>query len=219
MMTKEQILQRLHEIAIVPVLRAPSMEAALAIAEAVAAGGVTVLEVTLTVPGAVEVIRKLAASAGDRLLVGAGTVLDPETAQACIQAGAQFIVSPALHIPTIEFCRREGIAVMPGALTPTEVLTAWQAGADVVKVFPCSAAGGASYLKALKAPFPQIALLPTGGVSLATAADFLKAGAFAIGVGSDLVDNDAIRRGQPEIITENARKYVEIVRKTRAGGG
>ena len=136
-------------------------------------------------------------------------------ARACILAGAQFVVSPALDVRTIELCRRYGVPVLPGALTPTEIVTAWQAGADAVKVFPCSAVGGAKYLKAVKAPLPQIDLIPTGGVSLATAAEFLEAGAFALGVGGDLVDNKAIANGHPEIITENARKYLAIVAQAR----
>ena len=198
---------------LVPVLRADSEEEALQLAYALEEGGVTILEVTMTVPGAVDAIRRLANEAGDRILVGAGTVAStPETARACMLAGAQFIVSPALNVATIELCRRYDVAVFPGGLTPTEVITAWQAGADAVKVFPCSAVGGAKYLKALKAPLPQVELIPTGGVSLATAAEFLEAGAIALGVGGDLVDNKAIKAGKPETITENARKYLEIVR-------
>jgi 2-dehydro-3-deoxyphosphogluconate aldolase/(4S)-4-hydroxy-2-oxoglutarate aldolase len=142
-------------------------------------------------------------------------VLDPETARAAILAGASFIVSPSLNTATIELCRRYSIAVCPGALTPTEVVTAWQAGADVVKVFPCGAMGGAKYLKSLKAPFPQIEMIPTGGVSLETAADFIKAGAVALGVGADLVDTKAIRNGEPEKVTKAAATYVEIVKKAR----
>ena len=214
-MKKNQILARIQQIGIVPVLRASSTQEALAIATAIEAGGVPVLEVTMTVPGAVQVIEQLANHAGDRLLVGAGTVLDAETARACILAGAQFVVSPALDVRTIELCRKYGVPVLPGALTPTEIVTAWQAGADAVKVFPCSAVGGAKYLKAVKAPLPQIDLIPTGGVSLATAAEFLEAGAFALGVGGDLVDNKAIANGHPEIITENARKYLAIVQQSR----
>jgi 2-dehydro-3-deoxyphosphogluconate aldolase/(4S)-4-hydroxy-2-oxoglutarate aldolase len=210
-MHKSEVLNKIREVGLVPVLRADSEEEALQIAYALEAGGVTILEVTMTVPGAVDAIRRLASEAGDRILVGAGTVLDPETARACMLAGAQFIVSPSLNVRTIEMCRRYSVAVFPGGLTPTEVVTAWEAGADAVKVFPCSAMGGASYLKALKAPLPQIELIPTGGVSLATAADFLKAGALALGVGGDLVDNKAVRAGKPEVITENARKYLEIV--------
>src|SRR5580658_5663079 len=210
-MHKSEVMQKIRQVGLVPVLRADSEEEALAIAYALEAGGITILEVTMTVPGAVDAIRRLASEAGDRILIGAGTVLDPETARACMLAGAAFIVSPSLNLKTIEICHRYSIPVIPGALTPTEVVTAWEAGADVVKVFPCSAMGGAKYLKALKAPFPQIELIPTGGVSLATAAEFLDAGAIALGVGGDLVDNKAIRAGKPEVITENARKYLEIV--------
>ena len=214
-MTKAEVLGRIHEVGLLPVLRASSLEEALALAAAIEAGGVTVLEVTMTVPGAVELIRRLVAEAGDRLLIGAGTVLDAEKARECMDAGAQFIVSPALNVETIKVCNREGVAVLPGALTPTEILTAWQAGADVVKVFPASAVGGAKYLKAIKAPLPQIELVPTGGVSLATAQEFLEAGAFALGVGGELVDAGAIRAGKPEVVTENARKYLAIVRAAR----
>lgn len=215
-MKKAEVLSRLHQIGIVPVLRASSTKEALAIAKAIEAGGVPILEVTMTVPGAIRVIEQLVEHGGDRLLVGAGTVLDAETARACILAGAQFVVSPALDLRTIELCRKYGVPILPGALTPTEIVTAWQAGADAVKVFPCSAVGGAKYLKAVKAPLPQIDLIPTGGVSLATAEEFLESGAFALGVGGDLVDNKAIANGHPEIITENARKYLAITQKARA---
>lgn len=215
-MKSREIVQRIHDIGIVPVLRATSAEQAMTIADAIVAGGVTALEITMTVPGAIQVIEQLVKHQGDKLLIGAGTVLDAETARACILAGAQFVVSPALNVHTIELCRRYSVPVMPGALTPTEVVTAWQAGADVVKVFPCSALGGAKYLKALHGPLPQIQLIPTGGVSLSTAEDFLKAGAFALGVGSDLVDAKAASEGRVQVITENARKYIEIVRKSRS---
>src|SRR6202012_6260295 len=186
-MEKIAVLKALREIGLVPVLRAESVEKAMALAGAIADGGVTVLEITMTVPGAIEVMRELSEKRPD-ILIGAGTVLDPETARMCILEGAKFVVSPALNLKTIEMCHRYSIAVLPGALTPTEIVTAWQAGADVVKVFPASALGGAKYLTALKGPLPQIELIPTGGVSLATAAEFLKAGAFALGVGSDGVD-------------------------------
>jgi 2-dehydro-3-deoxyphosphogluconate aldolase/(4S)-4-hydroxy-2-oxoglutarate aldolase len=155
-MKKADVLKRIHEIGLLPVLRANSVEEALALAKAIEAGGIAVLEVTMTVPDAIEVIHTLIRQTGNRILIGAGTVLDPETARACIMAGAEFIVSPALNLKTIEICHRYGVAVMPGALTPTEVVTAWEAGADVVKIFPCSALGGAKYLKALKAPLPHI---------------------------------------------------------------
>jgi 2-dehydro-3-deoxyphosphogluconate aldolase/(4S)-4-hydroxy-2-oxoglutarate aldolase len=215
-MKKEQILHQIHKVGLVPVLRAPSAEAAIAAAAAIEVGGVPVLEVTMTVPCAIEVIAAVAKSSRGRVLVGAGTVLDAETARACILAGAQFVVSPALNVSTIDLCRRYSVPVIPGALSPTEIVTAWEAGADVVKVFPCSAVGGAKYLAALRGPLPQIELIPTGGVSLSTAADFLAAGAFALGVGSDLVDITAVQDGKPEVITENARKYVAVVERARA---
>ncbi|MDR3744508.1 MAG: bifunctional 4-hydroxy-2-oxoglutarate aldolase/2-dehydro-3-deoxy-phosphogluconate aldolase [Acidobacteriaceae bacterium] len=214
-MDKATVINQLREIGLVPVLRADSEDQAIALATAVAAGGVNVMEVTMTVPGAIRVMARLAKERPD-ILVGAGTVLDPETARICILEGATFVVSPALNVKTIEMCHRYGVAVLPGALTPTEVITAWQAGADVVKVFPASAMGGAKYLKALKAPMPQLDLIPTGGVSQATAEEFLAAGAFALGVGSDLVNPKAIKEGHPETITADAAKYLEIVRKFRA---
>ena len=214
-MSKQNILGRIQEVGLVPVVRASSAEEAMQVIEAIRAGGVPVLEITMTVPRAVKVIEQVADRYGSEVVVGAGTVLDAETARACILAGASFVVSPALNLETIELCRRYSVAVMPGALTPTEVVTAWQAGADLVKVFPCGALGGAKYLKALKAPLPQIEMIPTGGVSLATAADFIAAGAFALGVGADLVDTKAIRAGQPEKVTEAARSYVAAVRDAR----
>ncbi|HUZ96867.1 MAG TPA: bifunctional 4-hydroxy-2-oxoglutarate aldolase/2-dehydro-3-deoxy-phosphogluconate aldolase [Edaphobacter sp.] len=214
-MRKEEVLKSLRGIGLVPVLRAESVDKALALAEAIAAGGVTVLEITMTVPGAIQVMRKLAEQRPD-ILIGAGTVLDAETARMCILEGAKFVVSPALNLQTIEMCHRYSVAVLPGALTPTEIVTAWQAGADVVKVFPASAMGGAKYLTALKGPLPQVDLIPTGGVSLATAAEFLNAGAFALGVGSDLVDAKAMAAGKPEVVTETARKYLAIVNEHRA---
>jgi 2-dehydro-3-deoxyphosphogluconate aldolase/(4S)-4-hydroxy-2-oxoglutarate aldolase len=216
-MEKAKVLAELKGIGLVPVLRADSVEKALALAEAIAAGGVTVLEITMTVPGAMQVMRKLAETRPD-ILIGAGTVLDPETARMCILEGAQFVVSPAVNVRTIEMCHRYSVAVLPGGLTPTEIVTAWQAGADVVKVFPASAMGGAAYLKNLKAPLPQVELIPTGGVSLATAMSFLEAGAFALGVGSDLVDSKAMAEGRPEVVTETARKYLAIVKEFRAKG-
>ncbi len=215
-MEKSRVLAELKRIGLVPVLRAESVEKALALAEAIAAGGVTVLEITMTVPGAMQVMRKLAETRPD-ILIGAGTVLDAETARMCILEGAQFVVSPALNLRTIEMCHRYSVAVLPGALTPTEIVTAWQAGADVVKVFPASAVGGAKYLKSVKAPLPQVEMIPTGGVSLATAREFLEAGAFALGVGADLVDPKMIAAGTPAVITENARRYLAIVQGFRQG--
>lgn len=215
-MDKSKVIEQIQKIGILPVLRADSVARALKIAQAIEAGGITALEVTMTVPGAIDVIRTLAEQAGDRILIGAGSVLDPETARLCMLAGAQFVVSPTLKVATIEMCHRYGVAVMPGAITPTEVLTAWEAGADIVKVFPCSAMGGASYLKAIKAPMPQLRLIPTGGVSLATAEEFLRAGALALGVGGDLVNSKASTESEYNTITETARKYLTILKKVRA---
>jgi 2-dehydro-3-deoxyphosphogluconate aldolase/(4S)-4-hydroxy-2-oxoglutarate aldolase len=178
---------------------------------------VAILEITMTVPGAVEVIREVV-SRGDDTLVGAGTVLDPEVARDCVDAGAQFIVSPSLNLDTVAACREAGVAVLPGALTPTEVVTAWRAGGDLVKVFPAGAVGGPSYIKALKAPLPQIDVVPTGGVNLKTAGDFIRAGAAALGVGADLVDLAAVRRGEAAVVTERAREYVRIVQEARQAG-
>jgi len=214
-MEKRQVVERVRELGLVPVIRAESPDEASLAIEAVQAGGVDVIEITMTVPGAVPLIAEITRRFPDSL-VGAGTVLDAETARACILAGAQFVVSPALNLDTIECCRRYGIAVLPGALTPTEVLEAWQAGADIVKVFPAGALGGASYIKALKAPFPQIELIPTGGVSVDTAAAFIQAGAAALGVGADLVDLKALREGKADLLTERARRYVEIVKTARS---
>jgi 2-dehydro-3-deoxyphosphogluconate aldolase/(4S)-4-hydroxy-2-oxoglutarate aldolase len=215
-MTKTDVIQQIRDTGIIPVVRATSADEAMRAIDAIREGGVSVLEITMTVPGAVGVIEQVSARYGKDALVGAGTVLDAETARACILSGAQFVVSPALNLETIACCRRYGVAIMPGALTPTEVVQAWTAGADFVKVFPAGAMGGASYIKALKAPLPQIELVPTGGVSLKTAADFIKAGSSALGVGADLVDIKAIRDGQAAVITERARQFVEIVREARA---
>jgi len=214
-MNKPEVIQRIRDTGLIPVVRAESAELAMRAVEAIKTGGVDVVEVTMTVPGAIDVIAKLAATFGTEVLIGAGTVLDPDIANRCVQAGAQFIVSPALNEETVAFCRRNDVAVFPGALTPTEVVHAWNAGADAVKVFPAGAVGGASYLKALKAPLPQIELVPTGGVSLKTAADFIKAGAMALGVGADLVDLKALRENHDEVITERTRQFLEIVREAR----
>ena len=213
-MDKAEVLQRIRSTGLIPVIRARSADEANAAVDAIQAGGVGVLEITMTVPGAVELIQEVAARATEAV-VGAGTVLDPETAVRCIDAGAQFILSPALNLATIATCRDRGVAIIPGALTPTEVVAAWNAGADLVKVFPAGAVGGPSYLKALKAPLPQIDLVPTGGVNLETAGDFIRAGAAALGVGSDLVDLAALRRGEGRLLTQRARRFVEIVNEAR----
>ncbi len=214
-MDKQEVMARIRDVGIVPVIRAESADEAGRVISAIRAGGVSVLEITMTVPGAVSLIADVARQFGNDAVVGAGTVLDADTARAVILAGARFVVSPSLDVATIACCRRYSVPVMPGALTPTEVVAAWQAGADIVKVFPANAVGGASYIKALKAPLPQIELCPTGGVSLETAADFIKAGACALGVGNDLVDLKALRAGQSQAITDKAKRFVEIVKTAR----
>jgi 2-dehydro-3-deoxyphosphogluconate aldolase/(4S)-4-hydroxy-2-oxoglutarate aldolase len=216
-MQRAQILARIVASGVIPVIRAPSGDDALAAANAMQAGGIDVFEFTMTVPSALRVIETVAESRGNDVVVGAGTVLDAETARAAILAGAQFIVMPIVDVPTIEMCRTYGIPVMAGALTPTEVVRAWRAGADLVKVFPCSAVGGASYIKALRAPLPQIELVPTGGVTIATVGDFIAAGACAVGAGGDLVDIARLRAGDHAALTDNARRYVAAIQHARKG--
>lgn len=212
----EQIKATLERVGLIPVLRATSVEMGHALVDAMMAGGVTVVEVTMTVPNAVSLLRDLKQKYGSSLLLGSGTVTDAAQAEATIEAGAEFVVSPSLHFDVIARTKELGKISIPGALTPSEVITAWRAGADFVKIFPCSAMGGASYLKSLLAPFPDLKLIPTGGVTLQTAADFLKAGARALGVGADLVNAKAIAEGKPELITNTARGYLEIIRTARS---
>lgn len=211
--TTAQIIER---VGLIPVLRAKSVPQAHAVVEAMIAGGVTVVEVTMTCPDAAAILRDLKSRYGNGILLGSGTVTTAKEAEETIAAGAEFVVSPSLHPEVIAATKAEGKLSIPGALTPTEVITAHRAGADYVKIFPCSAMGGASYLKALLAPFPHLKLIPTGGVTLKTAEDFLKAGARALGVGSDLVNLSAIDEGKPEIITEAAKAYLQVLAKVRA---
>ena len=214
-MDKQEVRERIMEIGIVPVVRAASAGEACIAADAVCAGGIPIVEITMTVPGAVAVIRELVKSCGSGVLIGAGTVLNAKSAQECLDAGAQFLVSPGLNLATVEFAKREGVLIVAGALTPTEVMAAWEAGADIVKIFPCGQVGGAKYLKSLQGPFPQIPFVPTGGVSLSTAAELIEAGAAALGVGGELVSAEALRAKKPQIVAENARKFVAIVKETR----
>lgn len=214
MLTSGAVAARVRAVGVVPAVRVATAHDAERAVEALAEGGLTVAEVSMNVPGAVRAIEALAARHGDALLVGAGTVLDPATARQCILAGARFVVSPALNTRTVRLCRRYDVPAFPGALTPTEVVAAWEAGATAVKVFPCDAVGGARYLAALGAPLPQVALLPMGGVTLDTAADYLRAGAFALGVGSDLVSNDRLAGGG-RAIAERARRYTALVADVR----
>jgi len=210
-----EILARIKDLAVVPIIRTPDSKSALAAVEAVLAGGIDCVEITMTVAGALKAIETVADRYGDKVLLGAGTVLDPETARACMLAGAQFFVTPSLNVRTIEIARRYSRPIFPGGLTPTEILTAWEAGADGVKVFPCNALGGAKYIKSLKAPFPHIDLIPTGGVNLETVADFITAGSSAVGVGSELVDAASVSSGNHHAVTERARKFREIVAGVR----
>src|SRR5215210_3846750 len=198
-MNKQQILAAILEIGVVPVVRTSSAESAIRSIEALHRGGIRSAEITMTVPGALKALEKLADQFGNSIVLGAGTVLDPETCRSCMLAGAQFFVTPSLNLATIEMAKRYSKAIFPGALTPTEVLAAWQAGADAVKVFPAGAMGGAKYIKALRGPFPQIEMIPTGGVNLDTAADFLRAGACAVAVGGELVDPVTIKEGKYEV--------------------
>jgi len=216
---KQGVRERIIEVGIVPVVRASSPAEARMAAEAVCKGGISIVEITMTVPGAVDVIRELAKGSGKEILIGAGTVLNAEMARRCLDAGAEFLVSPGFNHDMVELAVREGKLVMAGALTPTEVITAWEAGADLVKVFPCGQVGGAKYIRALKGPLPQIPLVPTGGVNLNTAAEFIEAGAAALGVGGELVQAEALKSGKAEIIVENARKFLEIVKRARAQMG
>jgi 2-dehydro-3-deoxyphosphogluconate aldolase / (4S)-4-hydroxy-2-oxoglutarate aldolase len=213
-MTKSEVCLRIQETGIIAVIRAASPTLALAAANAAAEGGVSVVEITLTVPCAVEAIRELRRSA-PHLLVGAGTVLDVSAARECLEAGASFLVSPGFDRATIDLARREGVLMMAGALTPTEILEAWRAGSDFVKVFPCGSLGGASYIETLKAALPQVPMIPTGGLNLKTAGPLLEAGAAALGVGGELIPAAALRAADFRQITATARQFMEIVKHYR----
>lgn len=214
-MTKQQILSNLLSVGVVPVVRTSTAEAAIRSIEALYEGGITTAEITMTVPGALKALEQIAAKFGDKITLGAGTVLDPETCRICMLSGADFFVTPALNLKTIEMAKRYSKVILPGALTPTEVSAAWDAGADIVKVFPCGNVGGPKYIKALKGPFPQIEMAPTGGVNLETTADFLRAGACSVAVGGELIDPQTIKEGKYEVFTERARQYVDLIQRTR----
>jgi 2-dehydro-3-deoxyphosphogluconate aldolase/(4S)-4-hydroxy-2-oxoglutarate aldolase len=214
-MKKQNILSSIIDIGIVPVVRTTSAESAVKAIEAIFRGGIRAAEITMTVPGALKALEKVADRFGDKIVLGAGTVLDPETVRACMLAGAEFFVSPNLKLATIEMAKRYSKVVMPGALTPTEVLTAWEAGADIVKIFPCGNVGGPKYIKALKGPYPQIEMIPTGGVNLETAGEFLKAGACAVAVGGELVDAKSVKEGRFDVIEERAKQYLAAIAKAR----
>lgn len=207
-MKKEAVLAQIRTERIVPVIRTSNLDEARQAIEIIGSCGINVFEITLTIPNAADLIKELSAT---DFLIGAGTVLDVAQAQYCIESGAKFIVSPIFNKEVVKFCNEKGVAVMPAGLTPTEIFKAWQSGADCVKIFPCDSMGGATYLKALKSVFPQINLMPTGGVSLETIQGLLKAGAFAVGVGSDLVNLNAIREGKVEVIAEKLKLYKEKI--------
>lgn len=215
MHNKQQVLDDIRKARLLPIIRTRSAEEAIKVAEALVDAKLTALELTLSVPGAVEIIGEMATRWRGKILVGAGTVLDAAAARACIDAGAAFVVTPATLLDVISQCKEAGIAVIPGALTPTEVLTASRAGADMVKVFPCGAMGGPSYLKFLRGPLPHIEYVPTGGVSLQNAAAYIKAGASVLGVGADLFDVDGPPEARPANIAQRARAYLDVVAEAR----
>jgi 2-dehydro-3-deoxyphosphogluconate aldolase/(4S)-4-hydroxy-2-oxoglutarate aldolase len=217
--TRDKALARIREIGIIPIVRVACADDALRAAEALIESGIGIAEITMTVPHALRVIEKVADKFGDKVLLGAGTVLDTETLRAALLAGAEFIVTPALNVDVIRMARRYKKACFPGALTPTEILAAWEAGADMVKVFPCEPAGGPKYIRAVKGPFPEVDLVPTGGVDLESASEYIKAGASAIAVGSDLVNVQRLRSGKLDEVIKIARKYMNIVRDARSSLG
>ncbi len=213
---REKVLSRLREVGVVPIVRVSNPEHAFMAVEAVVAGGVPVVEITMGVPNALRVMEHVVDRFGESVLLGAGTVLDSETCRAALVAGAEFIVTPSLDVKVIETARRYSKACVPGALTPTEIVTAWQAGADMVKVFPCAPVGGPQYLRSLRGPLPQIDFVPTGGVDLETTPEYIRAGAAAVAVGGELVSKKALQEGKTEVITASARKFLEAVRSARA---
>jgi 2-dehydro-3-deoxyphosphogluconate aldolase/(4S)-4-hydroxy-2-oxoglutarate aldolase len=214
-MTSAQVRDRILDIGVIPVVRAASTREAILAVEAVTAGGIPIVELTMTVPGAISVIAELVRTMGKDTIVGAGTVLEPETARRCVNAGAEFIVSPGFDPATVQLVKQQDKLMMAGALTPTEVITAWKAGSDFVKIFPCGNLGGPKYIKALKGPLPEVPMIPTGGVSLETAADFIRAGAAALGIGGELISPAALKSGDTSEITRIARLFLAAVAEAR----
>ena len=213
-MKKEEVRARIEEIGIVPAIRVSSTEEARFAAAAVSSGGIPIVEITMTVPEACELIQDMVAQAPD-IIVGAGTVLDPETARRCLEAGAHFLTSPGLDLSIVELTKKADVVTMPGALTPSEVTAAWRAGVDFIKVFPCAQVGGAGYIRALKGPFPSASFVAAGGVTQQTASDLIRAGATALGIGSEMIPREAIRHRRAEQIVELARRFLSIVRAAR----
>jgi 2-dehydro-3-deoxyphosphogluconate aldolase/(4S)-4-hydroxy-2-oxoglutarate aldolase len=218
-MSRSEIARTIVDLGIIPIIRSSSTEDALAIADAILAGGIHILEVTMTVPKAILVLEKLSAVLGDQVVLGAGTVLDSETARVAILAGAEFIVSPNLNFDVIAMTKRYSKVSVPAGLTATEVVAGWEAGADFIKVFPCGCVGGPQYIKALKSPLPQIEMIPTGGVNLENAGDYIRAGAAAVAVGAELVDKEAVKNKTLHIITEKTRRYLEELKDARSEKG
>jgi 2-dehydro-3-deoxyphosphogluconate aldolase/(4S)-4-hydroxy-2-oxoglutarate aldolase len=214
-MEKREVLNRMLNEGLIPVIRVTSASEAMDVADAIKEGGVSLIEITMSVQGAIDVIKELAQKYKDEIIMGAGTILDPETGRAALLAGAQFIVSPTLNLDLIQLAHRYSAVVIPGAMTPTEILTAWNAGADMVKVFPSAQLGGPEYIKAIRGPLPQILLVPTGGVNLQNAGAFIKAGAIALGVGGELIDKKAIKEKKFHIITENTRVFLKTIQEAR----
>ena len=214
-MEKRDVLNRMMTEGLIPVIRVSSAQEAVDVADAIKEGGVSFIEITMSVPGAIDTIKDLAKKYKDDIIMGAGTVLDPETGRAALLAGAQFIVSPMINLDLIQLAHRYSAVVIPGAMTPTEILTAWNAGADLVKVFPAAQLGGPEYIRAIKAPFPQILLVPTGGVNLQNAGAFIKAGSTALGVGGELVDKKAVKEKKFKVITENTRAFLKAIKEAR----
>ncbi|MFW9963316.1 MAG: bifunctional 4-hydroxy-2-oxoglutarate aldolase/2-dehydro-3-deoxy-phosphogluconate aldolase [Candidatus Sifarchaeia archaeon] len=216
MWTKEKAMKLIYETGLIPIIRVESTDIAFKVAEAFLAGGINIIEVTMSVPGAIDVVKQLIKNYGNKVLIGTGTVVDGRMAEEVIKAGSQFIVSPNYSKELIETAKKHSKPIIPGALTPTEIFNAYSMGADAVKVFPCGNVGGADYLKAIRAPLPDIPLVPTGGVDLETAGAMLDAGAYALGVGGAITDKRAIKEGRYEVITENVRKFLDIVKKHRS---
>ncbi|MBN1104330.1 MAG: bifunctional 4-hydroxy-2-oxoglutarate aldolase/2-dehydro-3-deoxy-phosphogluconate aldolase [Deltaproteobacteria bacterium] len=214
-MEKSEVLERIRTVGLIPVVRLSTSQDAMEVADALREGGASLIEITMTVPGALDVIRDLSLRYGSEILVGAGTVLDAETGRAAILSGAQFLVSPAIDLGLIQLANRSNVLAIPGAMTPTEILTSWNAGADMVKVFPVAQLGGAGYIKALRGPLPHIPLVPTGGVNLQNAASFIRAGAAALGAGGELVDKRLVREKKFHLIRDNTEAFLNAVRDAR----
>ena len=215
-MTVEEVVAKIGDVGIIPVVRAQSLRTASLAVDAVCSGGIPIVEITMTVPNALEVIRQVVGKYGKGVLTGAGTVTTPEQARACLDAGAQFLVSPGLSRRVLEVAAAENVLAVPGVFTPSEVMTAQESGATLVKIFPCGSAGGARHIKALRGPFPKLRMIPTGGVTLANAGEYIAAGAFALGVGSELVNETTLCDGEGGQVTECARQFMEAVRRARA---